>query len=34
MDPKRINYYERYQQIIDTYNSEQDGATIEKASWP
>ena len=26
----RINYYERYQQIIDDYNSEQDRATIEK----
>ena len=29
-NPKRINYYERYQQIIDDYNSEQDRATIEK----
>lgn len=27
---ERINYYERYQQIIDDYNSEQDRATIEK----
>ena len=26
----RINYYERYQQIITDYNSEQDRATIEK----
>ncbi|EPI48109.1 type I site-specific deoxyribonuclease, HsdR family [Gardnerella vaginalis JCP8151A] len=26
----RINYYERYQQIIDDYNSEQDRVTIEK----
>ncbi|MBQ6670746.1 MAG: type I restriction endonuclease subunit R [Firmicutes bacterium] len=26
----RINYYERYQQIITDYNSEQDHATIEK----
>ena len=29
-NPDRINYYERYQQIIDDYNSEQDRATIEK----
>ncbi len=29
-NPNRINYYERYQQIIDEYNSEQDRATIEK----
>ncbi|WP_297183899.1 type I restriction enzyme endonuclease domain-containing protein, partial [uncultured Phocaeicola sp.] len=29
-NPERINYYERYQQIIDDYNSEQDRATIEK----
>lgn len=27
---ERINYYERYQQIIDDYNSEHDRATIEK----
>ena len=30
VNPDRINYYERYQQIIDDYNSEQDRATIEK----
>ena len=30
INPDRINYYERYQQIIDAYNSEQDRATIEK----
>lgn len=30
MNPDRINYYERYQQIINDYNSEQDRATIEK----
>lgn len=29
-NPDRINYYERYQKIIDDYNSEQDRATIEK----
>lgn len=29
-NPDRINYYERYQQIIDDYNSEKDSATIEK----
>lgn len=29
-NPNRINYYERYQHIIDEYNSEQDRATIEK----
>ena len=29
-NPERINYYERYQQIIDDYNREQDRATIEK----
>ena len=30
VNPERINYYERYQQIIDDYNREQDRATIEK----
>lgn len=29
-NPDRINYYERYQEIINAYNSEQDRATIEK----
>ena len=29
-NPQRINYYERYQAIIEEYNSEQDRATIEK----
>ena len=29
-NPERINYYERYQQIIMGYNGEQDRATIEK----
>ncbi|MCB7521055.1 type I restriction endonuclease subunit R [[Clostridium] hylemonae] len=29
-NPNRINYYERYQEIIESYNSEQDRATIEK----
>ncbi len=29
-NPNRINYYERYQQIITNYNSEQDRANIEK----
>jgi len=29
-NPGRINYYERYQQIITEYNSEQDRAGIEK----
>lgn len=29
-NPNRINYYERYQQIIDAYNQEQDRTTIEK----
>ena len=29
-NPNRINYYERYMQIIDGYNAEQDRATIEK----
>lgn len=29
-NPDRINYYERYQQIIKDYNSEQDRANIEK----
>lgn len=29
-NPGRINYYERYQQIIMGYNAEQDRATIEK----
>ena len=30
INPDRINYYERYQQIINEYNNEQDRATIEK----
>ena len=30
VNPNRINYYERYQDIITAYNSEQDRATIEK----
>lgn len=29
-NPKRIDYYERYQQIIDDYNNERDRASIEK----
>lgn len=29
-NPERINYYERYQQIIMGYNAEQDRTTIEK----
>lgn len=29
-NPGRINYYERYQQIIEEYNAEQDKAVIEK----
>lgn len=29
-NPNRINYYERYQQIINDYNAEMDQATIEK----
>ena len=29
-NPNRINYYERYRQIINDYNREQDRATIEK----
>ncbi len=29
-NPNRINYYERYQKIIDDYNQEQDNAMIEK----
>ncbi len=29
-NPKRIDYYERYQEIIENYNKEQDRATIEK----
>ena len=29
-NPNRINYYERYQEIITAYNNEQDRATIEK----
>lgn len=30
VNPNRINYYERYQSIITSYNSEQDRVTIEK----
>lgn len=29
-NPKRVDYYERYQQIIADYNNEQNRATIEK----
>ena len=29
-NPDRVNYYERYQQIISEYNAEMDQATIEK----
>ena len=29
-NPKRVDYYERYQKIIDEYNQEQDRANIEK----
>jgi type I restriction enzyme R subunit len=29
-NPNRVNYYERYQKIIEAYNQEQDRATIEK----
>ena len=29
-NPNRINFYERYQQIIEDYNNEQNRATIEK----
>lgn len=29
-NPNRVNYYERYQKIIDSYNGEQDRATIEQ----
>ena len=29
-NPKRVDYYERYQTIIEEYNSEQDRANIEK----
>lgn len=29
-NPRRINYYEHYQRIIEDYNKEQDRATIEK----
>ncbi len=30
MNPSRINFYERYQEIIECYNQEQDRASIEK----
>ena len=30
VNPKRIDYYERYREIIQNYNGEQDRATIEK----
>ena len=29
-NPSRINFYERYQEIIEAYNQEQNRATIEK----
>lgn len=30
VNPSRIDYYKRYEEIIDAYNSEQDRSTIEK----
>ena len=30
LNPDRVNYYERYQAIIDDYNGEKDRASIEK----
>ncbi len=30
LNPSRINFYERYQEIIESYNQEQDRASIEK----
>ncbi len=30
INPNRVNYYERYQKIIEGYNEEQDRATIEQ----
>ena len=30
LNPDRVNYYERYQTIIDEYNGEKDRASIEK----
>ena len=30
VNPNRIDYYKRYQEIIQAYNQEQDRATIEK----
>lgn len=30
VNPTRVDYYERYMGIIETYNSEQDRSTIEK----
>lgn len=32
-NPQRVDYYERYQQTIEEYNSEQNRATIEKTLW-
>ncbi len=29
-NPRRVDFFERYEQIIESYNSEQDKATIEK----
>ena len=30
VNPSRVDYYQRYMEIIDAYNSEQDRTTIEK----
>lgn len=30
VNPNRVNYYERYQQIIEAYNEEQDRSKIEQ----
>lgn len=32
-NPKRINYYDRYREIIKEYNEEQNRANIEKLLW-
>ena len=32
-NPQRIDYYDRYQEIIDAYNAEQNRATMRKPSW-
>lgn len=32
-NPQRIDYYDRYQEIIDAYNASRTGQPLRKPSW-